>query len=230
MNKHILIIFCFGLLSTSILAQTKPKPTTAADKNKAALDTVQYSLGVYLMQQAVAAGYKIDNPTLFKKGIDDVLQKKSLLVSSDVAQAWLVKYQQVYAREKGKQLEAMLFAQAKSTPGMMALPSGLNYTILTAAQGIKPNVNDTIIINVIGKLPEGTIFQDSNKDKASLISVTGNLIPGLKEILQLMPQGSVWRVLVPAALAYGDAGNGTNIPTCSALVFDVALVEVRRAR
>ena len=233
MKKLVTLFICLSIVSGMLFAQTRPAGGNAnntAARNKAALDTVQYSLGVYLMQQVLASGYKIDNPTLFKKAIDDVLQRRPLMVNADKAQQWLLTYQQVYARDKGKQLEAMIFAQAKGQPGMMVLPNGINYKILAAGQGLKPRLQDSVILNVIGTLPDGTVFQDSYRDKSSLIAITRDLIPGLREVLQQMNEGSVWRVILPAALGYGETGNGTNIPANSALIFDVAIVAVRPAR
>jgi FKBP-type peptidyl-prolyl cis-trans isomerase len=60
--------------------------------------------------------------------------------------------------------------------------------------------------------------------------MTGNLIPGLSEAIQLMPEGSTWRIFVPSVLAYGQAGRQGIIPPNTALVFDVNLVEVRAGK
>lgn len=230
MKKSFILLTCFCLIAGIVSAQTRPANTnnSAAAKNKAALDTVQYSLGVYLMEQVLKSGYKIDNPTLFKKAVDDVLQKRPLMVSSAKAQAWLATYQQVYALDKGKQLESMIFSQARNQPGMVALPSGVNYKIVTPGQGSRPSLKDTLILNVNGTLPDGTVFQDSRT--GSLIALGTDLVPGLREVVQLMPEGSIWRVIIPASMAYGDLGNGTNIPPHSALIFDIAMAAIRRAR
>ncbi|MEN9686556.1 MAG: hypothetical protein RLZZ28_2342 [Bacteroidota bacterium] len=232
MKTLFLVTSLMLLTSFTVTAQTKTRSAAeiSAAKNKAALDTVQYILGTQLIQQAISSGYPVNNPAMIKRGIDDVLQGKKLMVSANDAQLWLTKYQQLYAMEKGKELESLMFSQAKTVPGMIELPSGISYKILTQASGTIAQLNDTVVVNIIGKIPDGTVFQDSYKENASLIGVTKNFIPGLREILQKMPQGSVWRVLVPASLAYGATGNGINIPPYSPLVFDIALAEVRKSK
>lgn len=230
MKKSILLTAICSLIIAGAFAQARPtNAATAAAKNRAALDSVQYSLGVYLIQSALKGGYNIDNPTIFKKAIDDVLQNRPLMVKADKVDGWLQTYQQVYAQQRGKQLESMVLAQVKGQPGMVSLNSGVTYSIIKTGEGPKPGLRDTVVLNVIGVLADGKVFQDSNKDQSSMIALTADLLPGLRELIQLMPEGSVWHAIVPASSAYGIRGNGSNIPPNSALIFDIGLVAVKKA-
>lgn len=230
MKNAILLTAICTLLLTGAFAQTRSaNAASAAAKNRAALDSVQYSLGVYLIQSALKGGYNIDNPAILKKAIDDVLQNRPLMVKADKVDGWLQTYQQVYAQQRGKQLESMVLAQVKGQPGMVSLNSGVTYSIIKTGEGPKPGLRDTVVLNVIGVLADGKVFQDSNKDQSSLIALTADLLPGLRELLQLMPEGSVWHAILPASSAYGINGNGTNIPPNSALIFDIGLVAVKKA-
>jgi FKBP-type peptidyl-prolyl cis-trans isomerase len=94
--------------------------------------------------------------------------------------------------------------------------------------GVRPLAADTIVINAIGLFPDGSVFEDTFQKKQALTIMTGNLIPGLSEAVQLMPEGSVWRIFVPSALAYGPTGRPGVIPPNTALVFDITLMEVKK--
>ena len=93
--------------------------------------------------------------------------------------------------------------------------------------GARPTPKDSIVINAVGIFPDGTVFEDTFQKKKSITTVTSSLIPGLNEAIQLMPEGSVWRIFIPSALAYGPAGLSNVIPPNTALVFDITLMEVK---
>jgi FKBP-type peptidyl-prolyl cis-trans isomerase len=93
--------------------------------------------------------------------------------------------------------------------------------------GIRPTAKDTVVINAIGMFPDGSVFEDTFQKKQAITTLTGTLIPGLNETVQLMPEGSVWRIFIPSALAYGLAGLPNVIPPNTALVFDITLMEVK---
>ena len=84
-----------------------------------------------------------------------------------------------------------------------------------------------MLIHAAGVLPDGTIFEDTYQKKQAIIVDISTLIPGLKETIQLMPVGSVWRVFIPAELGYGAAGLQNLVPPHSALVYDIELLEIK---
>ncbi|MCW3087216.1 MAG: hypothetical protein JWQ78_602 [Sediminibacterium sp.] len=222
MKKSILLTTCLSLMACICFAQTK--------KTDPKEDTIQYSLGVYMMQQFFAkTGFVVTNPTLFEKAIDDVLKKKPLMVNAATTQNRLLAYQQNFQQLRGQQQEALLFSRLQGTPGYTALPSGVNYAVITRGKGIRPTAKDTVILNVITTLPDGTVVNDSNKSKQSYITLAGDMIAGLKEVLYRLEEGSIVRAIIPASQAYGSAGSLT-IPPNSALIFDIALVSVKPGR
>lgn len=193
-------------------------------------DTIQYSLGVYMMQQLFAkTGFVVNNPTMFKKAIDDVILKKKLMIDPATTEARLLAYQNLFLQEKGKKLESILFEKIKNQPGFVALPNGVNYSMVKAGQGPSPSAKDTVILNLITTLPDGTEIDNTNKTKQSYMALAGDMIPGLKEVLYRMKEGALVRAIVPAAQAYGSQGTAT-IPPNSAVIYDIALVSVKLAK
>lgn len=228
MKKTILLSAGLILLVSAVLAQKTPAPAKA--KPNPAEDTIQYSLGVYMMQQLFAkTGFVINNPTLFKKAIDDVLANKPLMVKPETTQDRLLAYQKSYQLNRNRQLEALLFEKAKTEKGFTQLPSGVMYMIAKAGSGIRPAARDTIVVNVVCTLPDGTVVDDYNKTKSSYMALAGEMIPGLRDVLYRVEQGAIFRAILPAATAYGEQGTST-IPPNSAIIYDIALVSVKPAR
>src|SRR5208337_3328194 len=103
-----------------------------------------------------------------------------------------------------KQGEAFLAAN-RSKDGVITLPSGLQYKILKAGTGEKPDSDDTVVCNYRGILIDGTEFDSSAKHNGPATFPVKGVIRGWKEALQLMPAGSKWQLFVPAQLAYGES-------------------------
>ena len=215
------------ILTTSVSVSAQGKTGTAPQSKKN--DTIQYSLGVYLAQVLIKNGLSIENPVMFKKGFDDALQQKPLMVTPADAEKRLLAYQKTALFERGRKLEERLFNELKTVKGVGILPNGIHYITTKTGDGERPGSKDTVVLNIVGTLPDGTVFEDTQKSQQSIVAILGNLIPGVSEAVQLMPQGSLWRIFIPAAQAYGDAGTDL-IPPASALIMDIALVEVRHAR
>jgi FKBP-type peptidyl-prolyl cis-trans isomerase len=232
--KTTLITLAAMLLTISISAQ---QPTTKPAANPPAVfklttpaDTLQYTLGAFIGQWLGKNGFTITNPALFGKGMDDVLQNKKLLVTDSTIVRRIATYQLSMQNERNRQLEEQLFAALRGKPGVGVMPNGVNYIVVKAGSGVRPTAADSIVINAVGLFPDGTEFENTIKKKKPITTLTGTLIPGLVETIQLMPEGSTWRIFIPAALAYGPAGIPNLIPPNSALVFDITLMEVKQIK
>lgn len=112
-------------------------------------------------------------------------------------------------------------------PGVVTLPSGLQYRIIKNGVGSKPRATDSVTVHYRATLFDGTEFDNSyknNRGKPAKFRLD-QVIKGWSEALQLMPQGSKWQLFIPASLAYGERGAGPIGPN-SALVFDVELIKI----
>ena len=111
--------------------------------------------------------------------------------------------------------------------GVVVLPSGLQYEIITEGTGNKASATDQVECHYEGKLIDGTVFDSSYKRNQPATFGVNQVIPGWVEALQLMPAGSKWRLYIPSDLAYGAQGAGDVIPPHSTLVFDVELLDIK---
>jgi len=109
--------------------------------------------------------------------------------------------------------------------GVTALESGLQYEVLEAAEGPRPNAEDVVTTHYEGRLIDGTVFDSSYARGEPASFPLNRVIPGWTEALQLMSPGAKYRLFVPPHLAYGDRPAG-EIPPNSTLIFDVELLEI----
>jgi FKBP-type peptidyl-prolyl cis-trans isomerase len=132
------------------------------------------------------------------------------------------------AIEKNKKSGEAFLAANKDKPGVVTLPSGLQYKIIEPGTGPKPTAADSVVCNYRGTLIDGTEFDSSYKRGQAATFPVGQVIKGWTEALQLMPVGSKWQLFIPPDLAYGERGtNGGPIGPNETLVFEVQLVSIQ---
>jgi FKBP-type peptidyl-prolyl cis-trans isomerase FklB len=114
----------------------------------------------------------------------------------------------------------------RQKPGMITLPSGLQYEVITEGHGIKPLARDKVTCHYHGTLIDGTVFDSSVKRGQPATFPLNMVIKGWTEGLQLMAVGSKWRFFIPPQLAYGERQTGAHIGPNSTLIFEVELLSV----
>jgi len=228
--KTLILIFAALLILINVSAQNQQ--TEQSSKQTIQLssqaDTLQYAIGAYLGQWMVYNNFKVTNANVFLTGMDNVLKNLPLAINDSLITQLITTYQLSIQNEKNRQMEQELFASLKEKSGVGILPNGVNYIVAKAGTGIRPIVSDTVVFHVKGLFPDGSVFEDTYKNNQAITNVLSNLIPGLRETIQLMPEGSVWRIFIPSALAYGSAGLPNVVPPYTALVFDITLMEVKK--
>ena len=203
---------------------------------KTAKDKRSYALGVDLGNQLHALGVELD-PALFARGLSDASSGGKTLLTPDEVRATITELQtemrskQTEARAKGaaeaKQKGETFLAENKKKEGVVTLPSGLQYKILTQGTGAKPTLDDTVVCNYRGTLVDGTEFDSSYKRGQPASFPVKGVIKGWTEALQLMPVGSKWQLFIPPQLAYGESGQGSVIGPNSTLIFEVELISIK---
>jgi FKBP-type peptidyl-prolyl cis-trans isomerase len=108
----------------------------------------------------------------------------------------------------------------------MTTDSGLQYQVIKQGDGPRPQANDQVTVHYRGTLLDGTEFDSSYaRGTPATFPVTG-VISGWTEALQLMPEGSTYKLIIPSKLAYGERGAGGKIGPNSTLIFEVELLKV----
>jgi FKBP-type peptidyl-prolyl cis-trans isomerase FklB len=237
MNKVLLIIISFALSGTMMAQQKTAKPTkpnTAAKPRpqqplmKTPLDSMSYAIGMSISQFYKQQGIGNFNAALVNKAILDSKSGKTLLNEEQMNMS-ISNYLQKLKAEKAsgnKQTGEAFLAANKTKPGVITLPSGLQYIVVKEGTGPKPTINDKVKCHYHGTLIDGTVF-DSSVDRGQPIDFpVGGVIKGWVEALQLMPVGSKWKLFIPSDLAYGDNQAGAKIGPGSTLIFDVELIDI----
>ncbi len=114
----------------------------------------------------------------------------------------------------------------KQRPGVITLPSGLQYEVIIKGNGTKPLARDKVTCHYHGTLIDGTVFDSSVKRGQPATFPLNMVIKGWTEGLQLMETGSKWRFFIPPQLAYGERQTGAHIGPNSTLIFEVELLGV----
>jgi FKBP-type peptidyl-prolyl cis-trans isomerase FklB len=112
----------------------------------------------------------------------------------------------------------------KQQPGVVTLPSGLQYQVLTEGSGPKPAATNKVTCHYHGTLIDGTVFDSSVRRGQPATFPLNAVIKGWTEGLQLMATGSKWRFFIPPDLGYGDRQVSAQIGPNSTLIFDVELL------
>jgi FKBP-type peptidyl-prolyl cis-trans isomerase len=228
------ILFILPVLFSVSYAQTKkPAVKTVAKKTPekvvlSTIDSLSYAMGVQTAEYYKAQGAENINTAMVKKGYDDVYNNKTLLISPEQCNMTIQTKLQEFMMLKTNAEKAKgtkFLEENKKRPGVITLPSGLQYEIITKGTGAVPKATDTIKANYMGSLIDGQEFDNSYKRGEALTIPVGRVIRGWTEALELMPVGSKWKLYIPSDLGYGDRGQGA-IPGGAALVFTIELLDI----
>jgi len=232
MKRIVIAVLAGGLLACGASAQDAP----AALKTQK--DKLSYAIGMEMGKGVKAQGLDVD-PNVVSQGLKDaVTGGKSLMTDEELKTVITalqddIKQKQMQAMEAAavenkKQGEAFLAENGKKE-GVITLPSGLQYKVVKAGDGKKPEATDTVMCNYTGSFTDGTEFDSSAEAGKPVPFEIKTVIPGFQEALQLMPVGSKWHIVVPSNLAYGERGAGGVIGPNATLVFDIELVSIQGA-
>ena len=189
------------------------------------MDKFSYAIGLGIGQNLLGMGAKGISVEDFAQAIKDVLEGNQTAISHQEAREIVNKY----FEELEQKMSAASIEQGKAfleEAGVVTLPSGLQYEIITEGKGKLAKATDQVKCHYEGTLLDGTLFDSSIKRGQPAVFGVNQVIPGWVEALQLMPEGSKWKLYIPSDLAYGAQGAGEMIPPHSTLVFEVELLEV----
>jgi FKBP-type peptidyl-prolyl cis-trans isomerase FklB len=211
------------------VATPPPAATNALSGDKA---RASYAIGMTLGRNFQAQGAEVD-AELLARGIKDTVSGGTTLLTQPEMREVMTEFQKnlMAKREQIREATAVknkaegdaFLATNKNNTGIITLPDGLQYEVITAGNGEQPRPDDIVSVNYRGTLLDGTEFDSSFKRGQPAKFPVGNVIPGWSEALQKMNIGSKWRLFIPAQLAYGEQGR-PGIPPNSVLTFEVELL------
>jgi FKBP-type peptidyl-prolyl cis-trans isomerase FklB len=220
-------IVSLGLVSIVVADDTN----LLSDKNW----RVSYALGVLTGHAWQQQGVDFDVDA-YARGIKEAKSGSPTLLTPEQAQQavnafrmeFMAEQQKKRAEEgvKNKADGAAFLAANKNNPGVVTLPDGLQYVVVTNGSGAIPTATDVVSVNYRGTLIDGTEFDSSYKRGQPVQFPVVGVIRGWTEALEKMPVGSKWKLFIPSDLAYGEQGN-RSIPPNATLIFDVELLEIK---
>jgi FKBP-type peptidyl-prolyl cis-trans isomerase FklB len=241
-----------GTAKTQSGAATRT-PAGAATQHHAAVplvlktdkDKESYAIGLNIGKSIHRDGVDVD-PNILSRGMKDALSGAKPALTDDEAKAVMMSLQTRVRKQQAEQTQVAaeaakkvgeanktagdaFLAANKTKEGIVTLPSGLQYKILTQGTGPKPTAADTVVCNYKGTLLDNTEFDSSYSRNQPLTIPVSGVIKGWTEALQLMPVGSKWQLFIPSDLAYGPQAKGP-IGANSTLIFEVELLSIQEKK
>lgn len=216
------------LLTGQLLAAGAPE--LKSDKDK-----LSYSIGASIGKNLKSEGVDVDLDVLIEGIKGSMTGEKGLMADKDIRQVMNDYQTQARQRAASKRQQALLdnkkkgdayLVQYRAQPGVQELPNGVLYKIIKQGAGKKPMESDMVDVNYRGTLVNGTEFDATVPGRPASLKVSA-LIPGWRQSLSMMPTGSKWQIVIPAALAYGERGVGNDIGPNEVLVFDLELLGIK---
>lgn len=194
-------------------------------------EKVSYAVGMSIAESLKSQKLDKLDLNMLKNGIEDVFENNTFKVNPSEANELIKSYMDeannaAYGENKQKGIDYLKENQKRSE--IKTTESGLQYEILTEAEGARPSSTDNVTVHYHGTLIDGTVF-DSSVERGTPASFgVHQVIPGWTEALQLMNVGSKFRLHIPQELAYGaNPHPGGPIEPFSALIFDVELLSIQ---
>lgn len=229
MKSHLITAGIFLLVPALLFSQGKVPLKTQKDK-------VSYSIGLDFGKNMKRQAIDLNLEQLLR-GIKDGVGGATPAMTDAEIQECMTAFQKemmtkmadkakVDGEKNMKEGEAFLAANKKK-PGVVTLPSGLQYKILKEGTGKSPKATDTVTTHYRGTLISGKEFDSSYKRGEPATFPLNRVIPGWTEALQLMKIGSKWEIYVPSNLGYGENGAGQDIGPNATLIFEVELLGIK---
>lgn len=223
--QKVLLAGLAAIVASQLACDRKPK----LDNDKAKLS---YAIGQNVAQNIKAQNIELD-PKVVGYAVTAGLKGEKPEVSQEEQQRVIQGLQQAAQQraqvdaDKNKTLSSEFLTKNKEKSSVKTTSSGLQYEVLKEGKGKKPTLKDKVQVHYTGTLISGQKF-DSSHDRGQPAEFPVNgIIKGWQEALQMMPEGSVFRLFIPPDLGYGPQPQ-PGIPPNSVLVFDVELIKVNK--
>lgn len=222
---------CLAIVSAVAYAMPTEKPAElSTDQAK-----LSYALGIDFGHQLSRRGVALD-PENFARGLADSQGRGNALLTNEEMAQVLANFQKMMVSRQQEEFRQLAQDNARAghefqisnskKSGVIVLGNGLQYRILKKGKGAKPSASDAVTVHYSGKFVDGQLFDSSYKTGKPITFALADVISGWSQVLQMMPVGSEWEVVIPPDLAYGEAGLGSPIGPNQTLVFHIELLSL----
>jgi len=225
---------CFSclvvLLATALTASAAANQAAQAGPAADLAARYSYALGMQIAARLADTTKGLSNlfdAASFTRAIEDSVYNRPPAITEQEAAMVIVS---AIAEKNRAEGEAFLAANAKR-PGVNVTKTGLQYTVVRTGTGPVPKPNDTVLVHYRGMFVDGTEFESSyqgGQPARFALSGPNAVIDGCAEALQLMPTGSLYRIVVPSHLGFGEKGATRTIGPNATLIYDIDLLEIVR--
>lgn len=230
-------VLTFAATTTPASTPNTPATSTSGVTLNSTMDKVSYAIGVNIGQNFKNQGLSINSDAI-SQGIKDGLLGNTPLMTQQDMQNTLMDFQKQLIAKRQQDFQTLstknkkdgddFLASNKTKPGVVTLPDGLQYKIVTDGTGTPPGDQDTVTVNYEGTFINGKIFDSSYTRGKPVTFPVSEIIPGWTEALKLMKPGATWYLYIPPKLAYGERGIGPIGPN-QTLIFKVNLISVTKS-
>ena len=226
MKQHLAAVALVSLVLAGCDSQTSAELNTPAQK-------ASYGIGLNMGKSLAQEGMDDLDSQAVAQGIEDAIGKKEQKLKDDeLVEAFAFLQKRAEERmaalndEAAKAGKKFLEDNAKRE-GVKTTASGLQYEIVTKAEGAQPKATDVVSVHYEGRLTDGKVFDSSIQRGSPIDLPVSGVIPGWVEALQLMHVGEKAKLYIPSDLAYGAQSPSPAIPANSVLVFDLELLSIK---
>ena len=194
------------------------------------MDSISYIFGASLGQNIRQSEIEDVNIDAVMSGVRNALESDSNLritmQDGDRLVRQFMQEKQVKAAAEGKKKADDYMASLANDKNLKKTDSGIYYEVLKEGTGPKPSETDNVRVHYEGKTTAGETFDSSYERGQPAEFPLNRVIPGWTEIVQMMPVGSKWRVIIPPSLAYGERGSPPTIGPNEVLIFQIELLDI----
>lgn len=194
------------------------------------MEKVSYALGLSLASNLKSSGIEKLDYDSFVRGAKHFYDSAEYEMTPEQAHEMINNFFQAAHQEKfasNLQIGSEFLAENSKKEDVVTLPSGLQYTVITQGTGKTPVATDHVECHYHGMLLDGSVFDSSVERGEPAVFGVNEVIAGWVEALQLMQEGSKYRLFIPSNMAYGEQGAGNSIAPNSTLIFDVELIKIQ---
>jgi FKBP-type peptidyl-prolyl cis-trans isomerase FklB len=232
LSTGLFIFACFLLLATSHLFADDPTPALETQHDKESY-SIGYQVGISMKNDGVEVNFE-----KLTQGLRDAIDGNAPLLSEEEMKKLIVDRKKVVREAEMRKVQELRVRNAEEAEkfleenskkeGVKTTESGLQYKVLVGGDGTTPHPEDFVTVNYRGMFIDGTEFDSSYTKGEPMTTQVDSVIKGWTEALQMMKEGSKWKIFLPPHLAYGRGGMGTRIPPNKLLVFEIELLSIKK--